>query len=77
MVYLGLGGRRILLSSLNHGQVLLREHINDNLVRLFSLQGRYEHLDKNVELFEITGLVSYLFYILLFVITSPDQPLHF
>ena len=70
------GCPRILLSSLDHGKILLREQINDNFIALFPLQCRLQHLDEDGELFEVTRLVGDLFDVLLLVLTSPDEPLH-
>ena len=67
---------RVLLSSLDHSEILLREQIDDNLIALLSLQRRLQHLDKYGELFEVTRLVCDLFDILLLVFASPDQSLH-
>ena len=67
---------RILLSSLDHGKILLREQINDNFIALLPLECRLQHLDKDGELFEVTRLVGDLFDVLLLVLTSPDEPLH-
>ena len=67
---------RVLLSSFDHSEILLREQINDNLIALLSLQRRLQHLDKYGELFEVTRLVCDLLNVLLLVFASPDQSLH-
>ena len=67
---------RILLSRLNHRQILLRQQVYDDFVRLFLFQSGLYHLDKDVELLEVSGLVRNLFNVLLLEIASPDQALH-
>ena len=67
---------RVLFSSFDHSEILLRKQIDDNLIALLSLQRRLYHLDKYGELFEVTRLVCDLFDVLLLVFASPDQSLH-
>ena len=67
---------RVLFSSFDHSEILLRKQIDDNLIALLSLQRRLQHLDKYGELFEVTRLVCDLLDVLLLVFASPDQSLH-
>lgn len=67
---------RILLSGLNHCQILLRQQVYDDFIRLFLFHSGLYHLDKDVEFLKVSCLVRDLFNVLLLEIASPDQALH-
>ena len=66
----------ILFASLNHGQILLCQQVDDDFIGLFLFHRSLQHLDKDVEFLKVSCLVRDLFNVLLLEIASPDQALH-
>ena len=67
---------RILLSSLNHCQVLLGQQVYDDFICLLLFHGGLYHFDEDTEFLKVSSLVSNFFDVFLLEIASPDQALH-